>query len=111
MSLASDIAELRRWKQARTQVPSFTPEEWARFDWYADTCPCDLPPGECREHARARQLQRLPDGDWRVWCYMGGEERGRPERPSAGSWFALDGGSVGMVWRSVARLKISGTSS
>jgi hypothetical protein len=30
MSLASDIAELKRWKQARTQVPSFTPEEWAR---------------------------------------------------------------------------------
>ena len=38
------------------------------WEWYAPDCPCGLPPGHCREHPRARDTQRPPDGDWRVWA-------------------------------------------
>ena len=30
----------------------------APWDWYERSCPCGLPPGECREHPRARETQR-----------------------------------------------------
>jgi len=39
------------------------------WDWYAQSCPCGLPPGDCRAHPRARTSQRPPAGDWRVWGY------------------------------------------
>ena len=47
------------------------------WDWYAESCPCGLPPGECRAHPRARTSQRPPAGDWRVWGYVAGRGAGK----------------------------------
>src|SRR6516225_3140691 len=47
------------------------------WDWYGQTCPCGLAPGECREHPRARATQRPPEGDWRVWGYVAGRGAGK----------------------------------
>jgi hypothetical protein len=47
------------------------------WDWYADSCPCGLPAGECRIHPRARSTQRPPAGDWRVWAYVAGRGAGK----------------------------------
>jgi len=47
------------------------------WEWYAESCPCGLPPGECREHPRARTSQRPPAGDWRVWAYVAGRGAGK----------------------------------
>src|SRR5271163_2894200 len=54
------------------------------WDWYAESCPCGLPPGECREHPRARPTQRPPAGDWRVWAYVAG--RGAGKMRAGASW-------------------------
>ena len=51
--------------------------EAARWDWYAAGCPCGLPPGECREHPRARASQRPPAGDWRCWLILAGRGFGK----------------------------------
>ena len=50
------------------------------WNWYAPSCPCDLPAGECRTHPRARGTQRPPEGDWRVWGYVAGAGPGRRGR-------------------------------
>ena len=47
------------------------------WDWYAESCSCGLPPGECRAHPRARPSQRPPAGDWRVWAYVAGRGAGK----------------------------------
>jgi hypothetical protein len=47
------------------------------WDWYAPSCPCGLPSGECRVHPRARPTQRPPEGDWRVWGYVAGRGAGK----------------------------------
>ncbi len=47
------------------------------WDWYAESCPCGLPAGECRVHPRARPTQRPPAGDWRVWAYVAGRGAGK----------------------------------
>ena len=47
------------------------------WDWYAESCPCGVPPGECRTHPRARTSQRPPAGDWRVWAYVAGRGAGK----------------------------------
>lgn len=49
----------------------------AAWNWYAESCPCGLPPGQCREHPRARASQRPPEGDWRVWAYVAGRGAGK----------------------------------
>jgi hypothetical protein len=54
------------------------------WDWYAETCSCGLPPGECRVHPRARPTQRPPEGDWRVWAYVAG--RGAGETRAGAAW-------------------------
>jgi hypothetical protein len=77
MSSQSDISELKRWKQARTLSHAFTAEERSRFDWYGDSCPCELPPGECGQNLQARTAQRPPAGDWRVRCCTGGRGAGK----------------------------------
>ena len=41
------------------------------WDWYAQSCPCGLPPGDCRVHPRGRTSQRPPAGDWRVLQVFG----------------------------------------
>jgi Terminase large subunit, T4likevirus-type, N-terminal len=58
--------------------PSAGPElDPAAHDWYATECPCGLAPGDCREHPRARESQRPPAGDWRVWGYVAGRGAGK----------------------------------
>ena len=47
------------------------------WDWYAQSCPCGLPAGDCRAHPRARPSQRPPAGDWRVWAYVAGRGAGK----------------------------------
>jgi Terminase large subunit, T4likevirus-type, N-terminal len=47
------------------------------WDWYAESCPCGLPPGDCGVHPRARANQRPPYGDWRVWGYVAGRGAGK----------------------------------
>ena len=47
------------------------------WDWYADSCPCSHPAGECTTHPRARSTQRPPAGDWRVWAYVAGRGAGK----------------------------------
>src|SRR5271155_3478426 len=47
------------------------------WDWYAESCPCSLPAGECSAHPRARSTQRPPVGDWRVWAYVAGRGAGK----------------------------------
>jgi phage terminase large subunit-like protein len=76
MSLATDIAELKRFRVSRQLAP-IDPEQRERYDWYAESCPCGLAPGECRTHPRARPAQRPPAGDWRVFVYSGGRGTGK----------------------------------
>jgi hypothetical protein len=40
------------------------PLDRARYAWYDLTCPCSLPPGDCKEHPRARATQRPSEGHW-----------------------------------------------
>ena len=47
------------------------------WDWYAESCPCGLAPGECRQHPRARPTQRPPAGDWLVWAFNAGRGAGK----------------------------------
>ena len=54
------------------------------WDWYAGSCSCGLPPGECSAHPRARSTQRPPEGNWRVWAYVAG--RGAGKTRAGASW-------------------------
>jgi hypothetical protein len=58
--------------------------ESARWDWYAEGCPCGVAAGACREHPRARAAQRPPVGEWRVWLILAG--RGFGKTVSAAQW-------------------------
>jgi len=53
------------------------------WDWYAQSCPCGQPPGDCRAHPRARTTQRPPEGDWRVWAYIAGRGAGKTRAGAA----------------------------
>jgi len=64
----------------------------ARYDWYGESCPCGLPPGECREHPRARASQRPPEGDWRVWAYVAGRGAGKTRAGAAWIQSRVDAG-------------------
>jgi hypothetical protein len=55
----------------------------ARFDWYADSCPCGAP-AACAAHPRARANQRPPEGDWRIWLMLMG--RGAGKTRSGAEW-------------------------
>ncbi len=55
----------------------------APWEWYAESCPCGLPPGECGVHPRARATQRPPAGDWRVWGYVAGRGAGKTRAGAA----------------------------
>ena len=76
--------ELTRLEAMRRGVSVGRSAESARFDWYAECCPCGLPPGDCREHPRARPSQRPPAGDWRTWLVLAG--RGFGKTRCAAEW-------------------------
>ena len=54
--------------EARRRPAAAAVDDRSRWDWYAESCSCGLPPGECGVHPRARATQRPPAGDWRV-CF------------------------------------------
>jgi len=54
------------------------------WDWYAESCSCGVPAGECRAHPRGRPSQRPPSGDWRVWAYVAG--RGARKTRAGACW-------------------------
>jgi hypothetical protein len=62
---------------ARLGTPRALVTDRSPWDWYAESCPCGLPPGECCAHPRARPSQRPPEGDWRVWGYVAGRGAGK----------------------------------
>ncbi len=82
MALSPTIAELgrrlhqleRRPRSDRGRAVAVDP---ARYDWYADACPCGVAPGKCRTHPRARPAQRPPEGDWRTWLMLMGRAAGK----------------------------------
>lgn len=76
-------AELqRREREERLALESI-------YDWYGLSCPCNLPPGECKIHKRARLKQRPPDRidgyfqppdpDWYIWFMMAGRGAGKTQ--------------------------------
>jgi hypothetical protein len=75
---------IRSLERSRGAGPGPSGEDRARYDWYADGCPCDLPAGECRDHPRARPAQRPPEGDWRTWLLLGGRAAGKTR--TAAEW-------------------------
>ena len=81
LALAQQIHADRLYTAARasagTDASSAEPIDPAIHDWYATSCPCALPPGECKIHPRARASQRPPPGDWRVWAYIAGRGSGK----------------------------------
>lgn len=64
-------------KVRRSRKIEVDPSERDQFDWYAESCPCGKPPGECREHPRARPSQRPPTSDWRTWLALAGRGWGK----------------------------------
>ncbi len=58
-------------------MPSDQLDDVTGFDWYGETCPCGLPPGDCRVHPRARLSQRPPGGDWRTFLVLAGRGWGK----------------------------------
>src|SRR5437660_359674 len=76
MSTGSILTRLDRLERRRRKV-EVTGADRAPWDWYAEGCPCGLPPGECRAHPRARPGQRPPAGDWRVFLLLGGRGAGK----------------------------------
>lgn len=77
-SVRSELAAIRR-RLARLDAAEGDAEDVdpARWDWYAHGCPCGLPPGECREHPRARPNQRPPDGQWGTALWLAGRGFGK----------------------------------
>ncbi len=82
--MASNRARLDRYEARQDQVDhahgaSTDPAERAQFAWYDASCPCGLPPGECKEHPRAgdpaaagrRLVAVVLDGGPRVWQDQG----------------------------------------
>lgn len=71
-------------KIRESKFTSSTNYDPATHNWYGGFCPCGLAPGECREHPRAREAQRPPQGDWRTWAYIAG--RGAGKTNSGAQW-------------------------
>jgi phage terminase large subunit-like protein len=80
--------------------PSDPDADGAPFDWYGESCPCGLPPGECRAHPRARTSQRPPSGDWRTWLMLAGRGFGKmldveTPLPTPAGWTTMGALQVG----------------
>ena len=75
--------------EARRRPATAMVTDRSAWDWYAESCPCGLPAGECRAHPRARPTPAAPRGR-----LAGLGLRGRPRgRQDAGR--GLAGSSAG----------------
>jgi hypothetical protein len=72
------------WLKARAGTFRAEVTDRSAWDWFAGSCSCGLPPGDCRAHPRARPTQRPPAGDWRVWADVAG--RGAGKTRSGACW-------------------------
>ena len=64
------------------------------WDWYAESCSCGLPPGECRVHPRARPTQRPPRGRLARLGYVAGRGAGKTR---AGACWIQRGSTTGTM--------------
>jgi phage terminase large subunit-like protein len=83
MSVSAMVTQVKRVKASAGRAPAVSTDR-SPWEWYAESCSCSLPPGECRAHPRARTSQRPPAGDWRVWAYIAG--RGAGKTRAGASW-------------------------
>jgi hypothetical protein len=73
----------KEWTAAAARIAALemrrasNPADRPAWEWYADSCPCGLEPGQCKEHPRARPAQRPPAGDWRTWLVLAGRGFGK----------------------------------
>ena len=93
MSVSALVARARRVKTRAGRISPVLTDR-SPWDWYAESCACGLPAGECRVHPRARPTQRAPAGDWRVWAYIAG--RGAGKTRAGASWIQqrVDNGTM-----------------
>ena len=52
--LETRVAQAKAWDSARVRTPPAEPVDRSAWDWYAESCSCGHPPGNCRVHPRAR---------------------------------------------------------
>jgi Terminase large subunit, T4likevirus-type, N-terminal len=82
--MSTTLTRLRR-AEARLDTSAATevdPADRERLDWFADSCPCGVAPGECRTHPRARPSQRQPLAVHHVWVFTAGRGAGKTEAGS-----------------------------
>lgn len=110
--------ELRAHVEAELQRRKRAEEGRLReiYDWYGLSCPCNLPPGDCRIHPRARPKQRPPgvpgspyppDYPWSVYLMQAGRGGGKTYSAAQfcrymveqGKWreFLIVGATIGEV--------------
>ena len=82
------LATRVEWLESHFDNDSGGATDRSAWDWYGDSCPCGVRPGECSAHPRARPTQRPPEGDWRVWAYIAGRGAGKTRAGTAGSSIA-----------------------
>ncbi len=63
--------------EARRRPAAGVEVDRSRWDWYAESCSCAMPPGDCRAYPRGRPRRRPPSGDWRVWGYAANRGAGK----------------------------------
>jgi phage terminase large subunit-like protein len=69
-------ARLKRLERIVEDV-EIDPRPAVVWSWYDPSCPWGLPPGDCREHPRARPAQRPPEAPWRTWLMLAGRGYGK----------------------------------
>ena len=69
------LAEEERRKRERIH------SEFPRYDWFGEDCGCPAEGrregGSCPAHPRARENQRMPEGDWNTWYIEAGRGFGK----------------------------------
>jgi hypothetical protein len=88
------LATRVEWLKARAGTFRAEVTDRSAWDWYADSCPCSLPAGECRTHPRARSTQRPPAGDCRVWAYVAGRWAGKTRAGACWIQQRVEGGTM-----------------
>ena len=80
--------------EARRRPAAAVVSDRSAWDWYAESCSCGLPPGNCRAHPRGRPSQRPPHGEWRVWGYVAGRGAGKTRAGACWIQHRVDHGAM-----------------